>query len=30
VWLKVVTIAVIGALFYALAWRSMRRMQLRG
>jgi ABC-2 type transport system permease protein len=30
VWLKVVIIAVIGALFYALAWRSMRRMQLRG
>jgi hypothetical protein len=28
VWLKVVVIALIGALFYAIAWRRMRRMQL--
>jgi ABC-2 type transport system permease protein len=28
VWLKVVIIALIGALFYAIAWRRMRRMQL--
>jgi ABC-2 type transport system permease protein len=29
VWLKVVIIGVIGAIFYALAWRGMRRMQLQ-
>jgi len=28
VWRKIVIIGVIGALFYAIAWRSMRRMQL--
>src|SRR5262245_1725022 len=28
VWRNVVVIAVIGALFYVIAWRSMRRMQL--
>ncbi len=30
VWFKVLIIGVIGAVFYALAWRSMRRMQLKG
>jgi ABC-2 type transport system permease protein len=29
VWLKVLIIALIGAVFYTLAWRSMRRMQLK-
>ena len=29
VWLKVLIIALIGTLFYVLAWRSMRRMQLK-
>jgi drug efflux transport system permease protein len=29
VWFKVLIIGVIGAVFYALAWRSMRRMQLQ-
>jgi len=29
VWSKVLIIAVIGALFYVVAWWSMRRMQLR-
>jgi ABC-2 type transport system permease protein len=28
VWLKVVIIGVIGAIFYVVAWRGMRRMQL--
>jgi len=28
-WYRVVMIGVIGAAFYVLAWRSMRRMQLR-
>jgi ABC-2 type transport system permease protein len=28
VWLKVVIIAIIGAVFYTIAWRGMRRMQL--
>jgi ABC-2 type transport system permease protein len=28
VWFKVGIIALIGAAFYAIAWRSMRRMQL--
>ena len=28
VWLKVVVIAVIGGIFYTMAWRGMRRMQL--
>lgn len=28
VWLKVAVIGVIGAVFYLLAWRRMRRMQL--
>ena len=28
VWLKVVIVALIGAIFYAIAWRGMRRMQL--
>jgi ABC-2 type transport system permease protein len=27
-WLKVIVIGVIGAAFYALAWRKMRRMQV--
>jgi ABC-2 type transport system permease protein len=27
-WFKVLIIAIIGAVFYALAWRRMRRMQL--
>ncbi len=30
VWYKVLIIGAIGAVFYALAWRSMRRMQLKG
>jgi ABC-2 type transport system permease protein len=30
VWYKVLIIGVIGAAFYALAWRSMRRMTLKG
>nr|AQQ75148.1 hypothetical protein [uncultured bacterium] len=29
VWLKVLIIGVIGLVFYALAWLSMRRMQLK-
>jgi ABC-2 type transport system permease protein len=29
VWFKVLIIGVIGAVFYALAWLSMRRMQLK-
>jgi ABC-2 type transport system permease protein len=28
-WLSVLIIAVIGSVFYLLAWRSMRRMQLK-
>jgi ABC-type multidrug transport system permease subunit len=28
VWWKIVIIAVIAAVFYVIAWRSMRRMQL--
>lgn len=28
VWLKVVIVALIGAIFYGIAWRGMRRMQL--
>jgi drug efflux transport system permease protein len=28
-WLKVIIIAVIGSVFYVVAWRSMRRMQLK-
>ena len=29
VWLKVIAIAVIGIFFYIIAWRTMRRMQLK-
>ena len=29
VWWKVIIIAVIGLVFYTLAWRNMRRMQLK-
>ena len=29
VWYKVLFIAVIGAIFYSLAWRGMRRMQVK-
>jgi ABC-2 type transport system permease protein len=29
VWFKVLIIALIGTFFYILAWRSMRRMQLK-
>ena len=29
VWLKVMAIALTGAIFYAVAWRNMRRMQLK-
>jgi ABC-2 type transport system permease protein len=29
VWYKVLIIAVIGSIFYALAWRGMRRMQVK-
>ncbi len=29
VWFKVLIIAVIGLIFYFMAWRSMRRMQLK-
>jgi ABC-2 type transport system permease protein len=29
VWYKVLIIAVIGMVFYTMAWRSMRRMQLK-
>ena len=29
VWYKVLFIAVIGAIFYGLAWRGMRRMQVK-
>ncbi len=29
VWLKVLAIALIGAIFYTIAWRNMRRMQLK-
>jgi drug efflux transport system permease protein len=28
-WYKVLVIAVIGAIFYTLAWRTMRRMQVK-
>jgi len=28
VWLKLVIIAIIGTLFFAMAWFRMRRMQL--
>lgn len=28
VWLKIAIIAIIGAVFYTVAWRGMRRMQL--
>jgi len=28
VWFKVIIIGIIGAVFYVLAWRKMRRMQL--
>jgi hypothetical protein len=28
VWLKTAIIALIGAVFYTVAWRRMRRMQL--
>jgi ABC-2 type transport system permease protein len=27
-WFKVLIIGVIGVIFYAIAWRTMRRMQL--
>jgi ABC-2 type transport system permease protein len=30
VWPKVAIIAIIGAIFYTVAWRGMRRMQLEG
>jgi ABC-2 type transport system permease protein len=29
-WFKVLIIGLIGATFYALAWRNMRRMQVKG
>jgi ABC-2 type transport system permease protein len=29
VWFKVLAIAIIGAIFYGLAWRGMKRMQLK-
>ena len=29
VWYKVIIIAVIGTIFYSLAWRGMRRMQVK-
>jgi ABC-2 type transport system permease protein len=29
VWFKVLVIAIIGAVFYTIAWRNMRRMQLK-
>ncbi len=29
VWYKVLIIAIIGAIFYTLAWRGMRRMQVK-
>ena len=29
VWYKVIFIAVIGSIFYSLAWRGMRRMQVK-
>jgi ABC-2 type transport system permease protein len=29
VWSKVLAIGVIGSLFYFIAWRNMRRMQLK-
>jgi hypothetical protein len=29
VWLKVLAIALTGAIFYFIAWRNMRRMQLK-
>ncbi len=29
VWLKVLAIALIGSIFYLIAWRNMRRMQLK-
>jgi hypothetical protein len=29
-WPKVLIIGVIGAIFYAVAWVSMRHMQLKG
>jgi ABC-2 type transport system permease protein len=28
-WFSVLMIALIGAIFYTIAWRSMRRMQLK-
>jgi ABC-2 type transport system permease protein len=29
VWYRVLAIAIIGAIFYAMAWRNMRRMQVK-
>jgi ABC-2 type transport system permease protein len=29
VWLKVLVIGLIGSIFYAIAWRNLRRMQLK-
>jgi ABC-2 type transport system permease protein len=29
VWLKIAIIAIIGAVFYTVGWRGMRRMQLK-
>jgi ABC-2 type transport system permease protein len=29
VWFKVLAIAAIGSFFYTMAWRNMRRMQLK-
>jgi hypothetical protein len=29
VWFKVLAIAIIGAIFYGLGWRGMKRMQLK-
>jgi ABC-2 type transport system permease protein len=29
VWMKVIAIAAIGSIFYTLAWRNLRRMQLK-
>jgi hypothetical protein len=29
VWLKVLAIALIASVFYTIAWRIMRRMQLK-
>jgi len=28
-WFSVMMIALLGAVFYALAWRTMRRMQVK-